>query len=80
VIVETDERAIAARFYPIAGREKAVGLIMLSLFLPEHNKLWNSFPIWYQLTFLLTLAPLVLLGGWLVQRRGVTAGTPVVAS
>jgi hypothetical protein len=27
VIVETDARAIAARFYPIVGRGEAVGLI-----------------------------------------------------
>jgi hypothetical protein len=48
----------------------AVGLIMLALFLPEHIRLWNSFPVWYHLTFLVTLAPLVALGGWLFGDRG----------
>jgi uncharacterized protein (DUF983 family) len=48
----------------------AVGLIMLALFLPEHIRLWNSFPVWYHLTFLVTLAPLVALGGWLFRDRG----------
>jgi hypothetical protein len=43
-----------------------VGLIMLALFVPTHIHLWNRFPIWYHLTFLLTLAPLVVLGAWLV--------------
>lgn len=46
----------------------AVGLIMLALFLPEHVKLWSRFPIWYHLTFLVTLAPLVALGAWIEPR------------
>lgn len=39
-----------------------VGLILLALFLPIHVQLWTKFPVWYHLTFLLTLAPLVALG------------------
>jgi hypothetical protein len=46
-----------------------VGLVMLALFLPAHVHLWHRFPIWYHLTFLLTLAPLVALGAWLVSRN-----------
>ena len=46
-----------------------LGLVLLALFIPEHVRLWSKFPIWYHLTFLLTLAPLVALGGWLVSRR-----------
>src|SRR5579871_4562103 len=42
-----------------------VGLITLAMFLPSHVYLWNKFPIWYHLTFLLTLVPLVLLGAQL---------------
>src|SRR4029453_12630397 len=38
------------------------GLILLSLFVPEHIGLWSKFPVWYHLTFLLTLPPLVALG------------------
>jgi hypothetical protein len=45
----------------------AVGLILLGLFLPEHLKLWSKFPIWYHLTFLITLVPIVGLGGLLVK-------------
>ncbi len=48
-----------------------VGLITLAVFVPAHIQLWHRFPIWYHLTFLLTLAPLVALGAWLV--RGNTA-------
>jgi hypothetical protein len=47
-----------------------VGLIILAMFLPIHIGLWPKFPVWYQLTFLVTLAPLVALGGWLFRDRG----------
>jgi len=39
-----------------------VGLIVLALFLPAHVSLWYRFPIWYHLTFLVPLVPLVVLG------------------
>jgi len=45
-----------------------VGLVILALFLPAHIQLWHRFPIWYHLSFLLPLAPLVALGAWLVRR------------
>lgn len=45
----------------------SVGVITVALFLPVHVHLWHRFPIWYHLTFLLTLAPLVALGAWLVR-------------
>lgn len=48
-----------------------VGLVMVALFVPVHIQLWNRFPIWYHLTFLLTLAPLVVLGAFLVPREKV---------
>lgn len=40
-----------------------LGLVMVALFVPDHIHLWSRFPIWYHLTFLITLAPLVALGG-----------------
>lgn len=43
-----------------------VGLIILAMFLPAHIHLWHRFPIWYHLSFLLPLAPLLALGAWLV--------------
>ena len=50
----------------IAGRSKTapriVAAIMVVLFLPVHYMLWNKFPIWYHLFFLITLAPAVLIG------------------
>ena len=45
-----------------------VGLVILALFLPAHIQLWHRFPIWYHLSFLLPLAPLVALGASLVRR------------
>jgi hypothetical protein len=51
-----------------------LGLIMLALFIPEHVQLWHRFPIWYHLTFLVTLAPLVALGARLVARNTVGPG------
>jgi hypothetical protein len=46
-----------------------VGLVILALFLPAHIHLWHRFPIWYHLSFLVPLAPLVALGAWLVPRK-----------
>jgi len=46
-----------------------MGAILLVVFLPEHVRLWNSFPIWYHLTFLVTLVPLIVLGSWLTRTR-----------
>ena len=46
-----------------------LGGIMLVAFIPEHIRLWNRFPVWYHLVFLVTLVPLVALGGALTHRR-----------
>jgi hypothetical protein len=47
----------------------ALGVFLLVVFVPEHAKLWHLFPPWYHLTFLVTLVPLVVLGGRLWARR-----------
>ena len=44
-----------------------VGSIILALFVPVHIKLWDTFPIWYHLAFLVPLAPLAALGATLVR-------------
>jgi hypothetical protein len=56
-----------------------VGLVLLALFVPEHIRLWARFPVWYHLTFLVTLAPLVALGAALASRGG-AASRPATAS
>ncbi len=40
----------------------ATGLIILAMFVPVHLQLWSKFPVWYHLTFLLSIVPLVVLG------------------
>lgn len=47
-----------------------VGLVMLALFLPSHIQIGARLPLWYHLFFLLTLAPLVVLGAQLKIRPG----------
>jgi hypothetical protein len=34
-------------------------------FVPLHIAIWNKFPVWYHLTFLLTIIPAVLVGALL---------------
>src|SRR5260370_13807556 len=41
---------------------KVAAAIMVILFLPVHYMLWAKFPIWYHLFFLISLAPLMLIG------------------
>jgi hypothetical protein len=43
------------------------GAVFLVLFVPQHVKLWNVLPVWYHLTFLLTLVPLFGAGGLLAH-------------
>ena len=44
------------------------GIILLGLFIPGHYLLWSKFPVWYHLTFLVSLLPLTLLGAVLNRR------------
>ncbi|WP_029922008.1 hypothetical protein [Nevskia soli] len=56
------------------------GVIFLVLFVPEHIKIGNALPLWYHLSFLLTLVPLFWAGGLLARRpaaapaAGISAG------
>jgi hypothetical protein len=43
-----------------------VGGVVLAMFLPVHIAIWSKFPVWYHLTFLLTIVPSVLAGALLV--------------
>jgi len=45
------------------------GVILLAGFIPQHITLWEKFPVWYHLTFLLSLIPLAFLGGTLEAMR-----------
>jgi hypothetical protein len=35
------------------------------MFVPLHIAIWSKFPVWYHLTFLLTIIPAVLVGALL---------------
>jgi hypothetical protein len=64
--------AVVTRLAPGAARLPwLVGAILLAIFIPEHALLWQKFPVWYHLTFLVTLLPLVVLGAYLA--RGLAA-------
>ncbi len=56
-----------------------LGAVILVFFIPIHVRLWHAFPIWYHLTFLLPLAPLLALGAWLTGRKW-TQGPSVQAA
>ena len=58
--------ALSARSVPVAVTVFAVALVVF--FIPVHYSLWAQFPVWYHATFLVSLAPLVLVGAW-VERR-----------
>jgi hypothetical protein len=45
------------------------GVILLIAFVPQHVMLWDKFPIWYHLTFLLSLVPLTYVGSRIVPPR-----------
>ena len=44
------------------------GIMLLLLFIPGHYRIWDKFPVWYHLTFLVSLIPLTLVGGMLNPR------------
>jgi len=43
--------------------------VVLAMFVPLHIAIWSKFPVWYHLTFLLTIIPAVLVGALLPPRR-----------
>ena len=57
--------ALSARPTPAAVKVLAVTLVLF--FVPVHYSLWAQFPLWYHAVFLVSLAPLVLVGAWVAQ-------------
>jgi len=53
--------AVVARRAMLAS--VTAGLLLVLVFVPQHLMLWTRFPIWYHLTFLVSLVPLAYLGG-----------------
>ena len=54
-------RSAVARLIP--------GVLLLVAFIPQHVMLWDKFPLWYHLTFLLSLVPLTYVGSRIVPQR-----------
>jgi hypothetical protein len=54
-----------------------MGLIVLGMFLPVHLRLWDKFPIWYHLAFLVPLVPLAAAGGMFPSARTTRSRTAV---
>ena len=52
------------------GSATLTGIALLCLFIPGHYRIWDKFPVWYHLTFLVSLLPLTLLGAALNHRVG----------
>src|SRR5262245_24865962 len=48
---------------------RVAAALMLIMFLPVHYLLWDKFPIWYHLFFLISLAPMILVGASLAPSR-----------
>jgi uncharacterized membrane protein YhaH (DUF805 family) len=50
----------------VANRQLAAtvaGFLLLLVFIPVHYSIWSHFPIWYHLTFLISLPVLSIVGG-----------------
>jgi len=45
------------------------GVLLLAVFVPYHVTIWTNFPLWYHLTFFVSLPVLSLLGGQLSPKR-----------
>ena len=54
-----------------------LGLVILALFIPNHVRLWHSFPVWFHLSFLVPLVPLMMIGSRLARAPRVLANPPV---
>src|SRR5215470_6014835 len=70
VIASLVAGAVAGAIAPSGRRMPWVlGATLLASFLPEHVMIWHLFPVWYHLTFLITLVPLIVLGARVTQTR-----------
>jgi hypothetical protein len=60
---------------PAGASAWIIAAALLAAFIPAHVALWLVFPVWYHLTFLVSLAPLTLIGSMLVHRSA-SVGSP----
>jgi hypothetical protein len=60
---------VAARIGQSMLARLSPGMLLLLIFIPQHIALWQKLPIWYHLTFLLSLVPLTYIGGTRITRE-----------
>jgi hypothetical protein len=58
---------VTARITRSALTRLVPGIILVMVFIPQHMMLWEKFPLWYHLWFLLSLVPLTYLGNSLAR-------------
>ena len=46
-----------------------LAVVLLAIFIPVHYGLWDRFPLWYHITFLLSLVVITPLGSMLFRSR-----------
>jgi hypothetical protein len=71
--------AVAARLARQSSAALFAGIVLVVVFIPIHIQLWDKFPIWYHLFFLVSLVPLSILGGRFVAGAG-AVGEPRAAT
>ena len=54
IVTAVIARSVIARLMP--------GMLMMVVFVPGHVMIWEKFPVWYHLAFLLSLIPLTYVG------------------
>ena len=70
--------AVVARRSMLA--RMTAGLLLVGGFVPQHLMLWEKFPVWYHLTFLVSLVPLAYLGGQISALLAGAAPRPIKTS
>jgi hypothetical protein len=70
--------AVIARHSMLA--RVTAGLLLVVVFVPQHIRLWDKFPVWYHLTFLVSLVPLAYLGGQISALLAGAAPRPIKTS
>ena len=57
----------AASMHSVPNAVKFLAVVLVIFFVPVHYSMWTQFPLWYHAVFLVSLAPLVLLGARLTR-------------
>jgi hypothetical protein len=58
---------VTARLTQSAVARLIPGPMLLTVFIPSHVILWDKFPIWYHLSFLVSLVPLTCVGNFIAR-------------